>query len=125
MASLKFLCPLPWALLRFSQTKLAGKNRAPFTLDVNCNLFRKRKDAAHMMMTDDVLATLEKIDQQIVRLIADRRDMIAQVPGGFTADQEMEIMSLWVDEAVERELDEGAMEKMGKMLNQICRKRGE
>jgi chorismate mutase len=78
-----------------------------------------------MMMTDDLLATLEKLDQQLVRLIADRRDMIAQIPGGLSTDQEMEIMSLWIDEAVERELPEDPMEKMGKMLNQICRRRGE
>lgn len=78
-----------------------------------------------MMMTDDILATLEKIDQQIVRLIADRRDLVAQVPGGLTADQEVEAMSLWIDEAVERELPEDPMEKMGKLLSQVCRKRGE
>lgn len=78
-----------------------------------------------MMMTDDILATLEKIDQQIVRLIADRRDLVAQVPGGLSADQEVESMSLWIDEAVERELPEDPMEKMGKLLNQVCRKRGE
>jgi len=78
-----------------------------------------------MMMTDDLLATLEKLDQQLVRLIADRREMVGQIPGGLTTDQELEIMSLWTDEAVERELPEDAMEKMGKMLNQICRKRGE
>lgn len=78
-----------------------------------------------MMMTDDLLATLEKLDQQLVRLIVERRDIIAQIPGGMSTDQELEIMSLWIDEAVERELPEDAMEKMGKMLNLICRKRGE
>ena len=76
-------------------------------------------------MTEDILATLEKIDQQMVRLLADRRELVSQIPGGLTADQELEIMSLWIDEASERELDEGAMEKIGKILNQICRKRGE
>lgn len=78
-----------------------------------------------MMMTDDILATLEKIDHQIVRLIADRRDLVAQVPGGLSTDQEVEAMSLWIDEAVERELLEDPMEKMGKLINQVCRKRGE
>ncbi|MFH0851956.1 MAG: hypothetical protein V1876_04380 [Candidatus Peregrinibacteria bacterium] len=78
-----------------------------------------------MMMTDDILATLEKIDHQIVRLIADRRDLVAQVPGGLSTDQEVETMSLWIDEAVERELPEDPMEKMGKLINQVCRKRGE
>ncbi|MFH1444042.1 MAG: hypothetical protein ABIG34_01475 [Candidatus Peregrinibacteria bacterium] len=78
-----------------------------------------------MMMTDDILATLEKIDQQIVRLIADRRELVAQMPGGLGPDQEVEAMSLWVDEAVERELPEDPMEKMGKLLSQACRKRGE
>ncbi|MDD5055730.1 MAG: hypothetical protein PHZ00_05700 [Candidatus Peribacteraceae bacterium] len=78
-----------------------------------------------MMMTDDILATLEKIDHQIVRLLADRRALVAQVPGGLTTDQEVEAMSLWIDEAVERELPEDPMEKMGKLINQVCRKRGE
>ena len=78
-----------------------------------------------MMMTDDLLATLEKLDQQLVRLIADRRDMVAQIPGGLSLEQELEIMSLWIDEAAERELPEDAMEKLCKMLNAICRKRGE
>ncbi|MFA5273347.1 MAG: hypothetical protein WC353_04250 [Candidatus Peribacter sp.] len=78
-----------------------------------------------MMMTDDILATLEKIDQQIVRLLADRRALVAQVPGGLTTDQEVEAMSLWIDEAVEREFPEDPMEKMGKLINQVCRKRGE
>ena len=78
-----------------------------------------------MMMTDDILAALEKLDQQIVRLIADRRALVAQVPGGLSTDQEVEVMSLWIDEAVERELPEDPMEKMGKLINQVCRKRGE
>ncbi len=76
-------------------------------------------------MIDDILATLEKIDQQIVRLVADRRELVAQMPGGLSVDQEVEAMSLWTDEAVERELPEDPMEKMGKLLNQVCRKRGE
>jgi len=78
-----------------------------------------------MMMTDDILAALEKIDQQIVRLIAERRELVSQMPGGLTTDQEVEAMSLWTDEAVERELLEDPMEKMGKLINQVCRKRGE
>ena len=78
-----------------------------------------------MMMTDDILAALEKIDQQIVRLIADRRELVAQMPGGLTNEQEVEAMSLWIDEAVERELPEDPMEKMAKLIGQVCRKRGE
>ena len=78
-----------------------------------------------MMSAEDILAALEKLDQQLVRLIADRRELMSQIPGGISPDQELEIMSLWVDEAVERELPEDAMEKMGKILSQICRKRGE
>ena len=78
-----------------------------------------------MMSAEDILAALEKIDQQLVRLIADRRELVSQMPGGISVDQELEIMSLWIDEAVERELPEDAMEKMGKIMSQICRKRGE
>ncbi|MEI8230266.1 MAG: hypothetical protein WCG83_03935 [Candidatus Peregrinibacteria bacterium] len=78
-----------------------------------------------MMMVDDILAALEKLDRQMVRLIADRRELVAQIPGGLSVDQELEIMSLWIDEAVERELDEASMEKMGKIVSQMCRKRGE
>lgn len=78
-----------------------------------------------MIMTDDLLAALEKLDQQMVRLIADRRDMIAQIPGGLSADQEIEAVSLWMDEAAERELPEDTMERLVKMLNQLCRRRGE
>jgi len=77
------------------------------------------------MMVDDILAALEKLDRQMVRLIADRRELVAQIPGGLSVDQELEIMSLWIDEAVERELDEASMEKMGKIVSQMCRKRGE
>jgi hypothetical protein len=78
-----------------------------------------------MMMTDDILAALEKIDQQIVRLIVERRELVAQMPGGLSTDQEVEAMSLWIDEAVERELPEDPMEKMAKLISQVCRKRGE
>jgi len=78
-----------------------------------------------MMMTDDILAALEKIDQQVVRLIVERRELVAQMPGGLSTDQEVEAMSLWIDEAVERELPEDPMEKMGKLISQVCRKRGE
>ncbi|MDD5751520.1 MAG: hypothetical protein PHS73_03295 [Candidatus Peribacteraceae bacterium] len=78
-----------------------------------------------MMSLEDILAALEKVDQQMVRLIADRRELTSQIPGGLTTDQELEIMSLWIDEAVERELDEATMEKMGKLISQLCRRRGE
>ncbi len=78
-----------------------------------------------MMSAEDILAALEKIDQQLVRLMAERRELVSQMPGGISVDQELEIMSLWIDEAVERELPEDAMEKMGKIMSQICRKRGE
>lgn len=77
------------------------------------------------MTPDDILAALEKLDRQIVRLIADRRELVSQIPGGLSVDQELEIMSLWIDEAVERELDEASMEKIGKVVSQMCRKRGE
>ena len=78
-----------------------------------------------MMSAEDILAALEKIDQQLVRLMAERRELVSQMPSGISVDQELEIMSLWIDEAVERELPEDAMEKMGKIMSQICRKRGE
>ena len=78
-----------------------------------------------MMSAEDILAALEKIDQQLVRLISDRRELVSQMPGGISVDQELEIMSLWIDEAVERELDEVTMEKMGKLISQLCRRRGE
>jgi len=78
-----------------------------------------------MMTPEDILAALEKIDQQLVRLFAERRELVGQIPGGLSVDQELEIMSLWIDEAVERELDEATMEKMGKLINQLCRRRGE
>lgn len=78
-----------------------------------------------MMTMDDLLAALEKLDHQLVRLVADRRELVAQIPGGLTPEQELEIMSLWMDEAVERELDEASMEKIGKILAQMSRKRGE
>jgi len=77
------------------------------------------------MSAEDILAALEKIDQQLVRLISDRRELVSQMPGGISVDQELEIMSLWIDEAVERELDEVTMEKMGKLISQLCRRRGE
>ncbi len=79
----------------------------------------------NMMTQDDILGAIEKIDRQLVHLVAERKELISQIPGGLDEDQELELMGILIDEAVERELDESVMEKLGKLLSQICRKRGE
>lgn len=71
---------------------------------------------------------LTKIDEQIIRLIQDRAQQCMELSdsgNAITAEEELEILSYWLEEAGDLELDENAMEKICKQVLLLSRKNGE
>lgn len=75
----------------------------------------------HMMALVDIAEQLEKIDQQIIHLLDERKQLCMQ-SGGLEPDQEEELIGLWMEEGAERGMDEGRMEKLGKLIVMLCRR---
>lgn len=76
-----------------------------------------------MMTLVDIKEQLEQLDLQIITLLEER----IRVCSGqnLDADEEMEIVSMWLEEAAERGLDEARMEKVGKLVVAMARNRQE
>ena len=72
-----------------------------------------------MMILTDIIEQLEKIDQQIIKLLEER----VQIATGnsLDTDQEADVVSLWLEEAGERGLDEARMERLAKGVNALSR----
>ncbi len=68
----------------------------------------------------DVQEQLEAIDVQILRLI-DERVQLCKRAGGVDDYHASEIVALWLEEAAERGLDEGRIEKIGKIVAAMCK----
>ena len=66
-----------------------------------------------MMTLVDIKEQLEKLDLQIISLLEERARMCAG--HNLDSDEEMELLSLWLEEAAERGMDEARMEKVGKL----------
>ena len=68
---------------------------------------------------------LEKLDQQIISLLAERvqlcRDARARSEGLESGDVQVEVLSYWVEEAIDRGLDETLVEKVAGMVIRMCR----
>ena len=72
-----------------------------------------------MMTATDIIEQLEQIDVQIVKLLEERTRLCAG--RGLDADEEANILSLWLEEAAEQGLDEAKVEKIGKLVILLCR----
>ena len=71
---------------------------------------------------------LTKLDEQIMCLIQNRAQQCAELSDsgdGITSEEESEILSYWLEEAADLELDEVLMEKICKMVLLLSRKTGE
>ena len=72
-----------------------------------------------MMTLTDIQEQLEQIDQQIIKLLEERVRMCDSQ--NLSSDEELEILSLWLEEAAEKGLDEGKMDKIGKLVITMSR----
>ena len=67
----------------------------------------------------DIKEQLESIDQQIINLLEERMHLCAGQSLG--SDEEVEILSLWLEEAAEKGLDDAKMEKIAKFVIAMSR----
>ena len=72
-----------------------------------------------MMTLVDILEELQKIDQDIINLLEQRSRLCAD--HRLDADEEAEILSLWLEEGAEKGLDEVRIEKIAKVVISMCR----
>lgn len=71
------------------------------------------------MTFTDIQEQLEQLDLQVIKLLEER----VRICDGqeLTADEELESLSLWLEEAGEKGLDEGRMEKIAKLVIALSR----
>jgi len=78
-----------------------------------------------MTTITDTRLQLEQLDLQIIRLLEDRVQLCAEArerdEGLDTRDVEVEMISLWLEEALDRGLDEAAVERMAMLVTRMCR----
>jgi len=82
----------------------------------------------HMNPLHDSRLFLTKIDEQIIRLLQDRAQQCVDLSDSgdaITEEEESEILSYWLEEAADLELDEGIMEKICKLVLLLSRKNEE
>ena len=74
-----------------------------------------------MPVAEDIQVQLETIDQQIIRLLEERRRLCAEIE-----EQELveETVAYWLDEAASRGLDEIPMERIARLVVKVS-ERGE
>lgn len=84
--------------------------------------FDSRKNSSSippMMTLVDIQEQLEQIDAQIIKLLEERMHICAGQ--NLSGDEETEILSLWLEEAADKGLDEAKMEKIGKFVIAMSR----
>jgi chorismate mutase len=72
-----------------------------------------------MMTLVDIKEQLEAIDHKIINLLEERTHLCSGHYLG--SDEEVEILSLWLEEAAEKGLDDVRMEKIAKLVITMCR----
>lgn len=72
-----------------------------------------------MMTLVDIVEELAKIDGQIINLLEERVRLCKGQ--SLNSDDEMEMLSQWLEEAAERGLDDGKMEKIAKLVIMMSR----
>jgi len=71
-----------------------------------------------MMTLTDIQEQLEKLDLQIIKLLDERTHICAG--HSLSADDKLDMLSLWLEEAADRGLDEVRVEKIGKLAIAMC-----
>lgn len=72
-----------------------------------------------MMTLTDTLEQLAKIDSQIIHLLEERVRLCDGEE--FTADELLETVSLYIEEAADKGIDSPNVEKLAKVMIAICR----
>ena len=72
-----------------------------------------------MMTITDIAEQLEQIDEQILKLFEERLRLCEDQE--ITPNDELNMLSLWLEEAAEKGLDEGKIEKIAKLVIALSR----
>lgn len=62
-----------------------------------------------------------KIDQQILHLL-EQRVQLCKRGEGISPEEEEEFTAILLEDGVEKDLDEGMLEKLGKVISGVCKK---
>jgi len=104
-----------------------------FTLSFNCNLGIVREDTPRfgyvlikrMTTMTETRVDLEKLDQQIIALLAERVQLCnearARSEGLESGEVLAEMLSFWIEEAIDRGLDETLTERVAGLVIRMCR----
>jgi len=76
-----------------------------------------------MMTLVDIKEQLEQLDLQIIKLLDERVHICAG--HSLSADEKLDILSLWLEEAADKGLDEARVEKIGKLAIAMSSDTGE
>ena len=71
-----------------------------------------------MMTLTDIKDQLEQLDLRIIKLLDERVHICAG--HSLSADEKLDILSLWLEEAADKGLDEARVEKIGKLAIAMC-----
>lgn len=81
-----------------------------------------------MSMVQVAQSQLEKIDEQIILLLKERMqicsDLMDRGQGSALREEEANMLSFWLEEAGERDLDEEIMDKIFRMVLMMGRRAG-
>jgi len=102
--------------------------RVPSVPCVNCITPLSAYINALMTPLHDTRPEITKIDEQLIQLLSDRVQRCIELRdsgNGITSDEEEEILSYWLEEAADFELDEERMEKICQLILVLCRNSGE
>ena len=69
-----------------------------------------------MVTLADVQDRLEQLDTQIIALLHERVRICRETGRSLDGDQESELLSLWLEEAADRGIDEWKMERIAKLV---------
>jgi len=82
-----------------------------------------------MITMTDTRLQLEKLDQQILKLLAERVQLCVEArirdEGLDSREVETEIISVWIEESVDLGLDEVIVEKIANLTVRLCREEDE
>ena len=77
-----------------------------------------------MPTVTDATAQLEKIDRQIITLLRERKELCHELSSAdriLLREANEELMGLWLEEAVDSELNEAYIERIATLTMRMCR----
>lgn len=77
-----------------------------------------------MAILTDITEQLEKLDEKIIELLTERARLVKSA-GGLDGDQELDLLSFWLEEAADAGLDEDKVEKIARLVTALSRPTGE